>query len=131
MYSHNFNVLRVVVCLETELILLELSKLNEDSIEMTTPVKIQANEYESGSIITFKKLDDDRLLVSVDNRLYMLSIMNRTMVKLIENEEEFDPIISINKVRYGKSWIAILNTLRCLVIAVDIYLGTEIGKIEL
>ena len=98
---------------------------------MTKPVKIQANEYESGSIITFKKLDDDRLLVSVDNRLYMLSIMNRTMVKLIENEEEFDPIISINKVRYGKSWIAILNTLRCLVIAVDIYLGTEIGKIEL
>ena len=40
--------------------------------------------------------------MSVDNTLYMLEVANRTMTKLVEIEDEFDPIISIHKVKLNK-----------------------------
>ena len=49
------------------------------------------------------------------------------MVRLFETEDEFDPIISVNKVRIGGRWIALLSTLRGLLISVDVQLAKILG----
>ena len=49
------------------------------------------------------------------------------MIKLFETEDEFDPIISVNKVRIYGRWIALLSTLRGLMITVDVQLAKTLG----
>ena len=51
------------------------------------------------------------------------------MTRLFETEDEFDPIVSVNKVKIGGRWIALLSTLRCLFIAVDIQSAKTLGQI--
>ena len=69
-------------------------------------------------------------MISVDNALYSLALNEKTMTKVFETADEFDPIISVNKVKIGDRWIALLSTLRCLMIAVDVQLGRPIGQTQ-
>ena len=82
--------------------------------------QVIATQYQSGDIIAFKKIHLNQILISIDNSLYSLALNEKTMTKIFETTDEFDPIISINKVKIGGRWIALLSTLRCLMIAVDV-----------
>ena len=82
--------------------------------------QVICSQYQSGDIIAFKKILLNKILISIDNTLYSLALDEKTMTKIFETTDEFDPIISINKVKIGERWIALLSTLRCLMIAVDV-----------
>ena len=69
--------------------------------------------------MTFKKISGKQILLSVDESLFSINLQEMSLTKVLQLEEEFDPIISINKITYDSKTLILLNTLRCKVITVE------------
>ena len=69
--------------------------------------------------MTFKKVRGKQVLLSVDESLFSIDLQHMSLTKVLQLEEEFDPIISINKITYDGKILILLNTLRCKVITIE------------